>query len=329
MAKLQLTLASSDYDHVHDFTEGDVEASGIEINFLRLPVEEMFFRFIEFGEFDVSEISSSLYTSGITQGDDRYVAIPVFPSRVFRQSSLYVRSDSPLRTAEDIAGKRCGIPEWGQSAAVYTRGWLQHDIGIPLADIDWVQAGVNQPGRLEKIELKLPEGVEIEHQTERTLSEMLLAGDVDVVMTAHAPQPFEDGSPEIVRLYPNYREVEESYYKKTGIRPIMHFYAIRREVFEAHPWVARNLYKAFEEAKNRSLRRALEITASRLPFSWGTAEAEKARALFGDDFFPYGIEPNRTTLEAFLQYAWEQGTAHRPLKPEDLFPKEVIAEFKI
>ena len=329
MAKLQLTLASSDYDHVRDFTEGDVEAEGIEINFIRLPVEEMFFRFLEYGEFDVSEVSSSLYTSGISQGDDRFVAIPVFPSRVFRQSSLYVRSDSPLRTAEDIAGKRCGIPEWGQSAAVYTRGWLQHDVGIPLKDINWVQAGVNEPGRLEKIALKLPEGVEIERQTERTLTDMLLAGDVDLVMTAHAPQPFEDGSPEIVRLYPNYREVEEDYYRKTGVRPIMHFYAIKREVFEAHPWVARNLYKAFEEAKNRSLRRALEITASRLPFSWCTAEAEKARELFGEDFLPYGIESNRTTLEAFLLYAWEQGTAHKHLKPEDLFPEELTAEFRV
>jgi 4,5-dihydroxyphthalate decarboxylase len=329
MAKLKLTLASSDYDHVRDFTEGDVEAGGIEINFLRLPVEEMFFRFLEFGEFDVSEVSSSLYTSGVSQGDDRFVAIPVFPSRVFRQSSLYVRPDSPLKTAGDLVGKRCGIPEWGQSAAVYTRGWLQHDIGIALADIDWVQAGVNQPGRVEKVDLNLPEGVKIERHSDSTLSEMLLAGDVDVLMTAHAPQLFEDGSPEIVRLFPNYREVEEAYYKKSGIRPIMHFYAIKREVFEAHPWVARNLYKAFEEAKNRSLRRTLEITASRLPFSWCTDEAEKARALFGDDFMPYGIEPNRTTLEAFLQYSWEHGLSHRPLKPEDLFPEEFSAEFKI
>ena len=329
MAKLKLTLASSEYDHVHDFTAGDVEAEGIEINYLRLPIEEMFFRFIKFGEWDVSEISSGKFTSMISQGDDRFVGIPVFPSRVFRQSSLYVRADSPIKSAEEIAGKRCGIPEWGQSAAVYTRGWLQHDIGIPLADINWVQAGVNQPGRVEKVTLNLPDGVKIEPQPERSLTDLLLSGDIDIALTAHAPQPFEDGSPDIVRLYPNYREVEEDYYKKTGICPIMHLYAIKREVFEAHPWVARSLYKAFEGAKNRSLHRAVEITATRFPFPWCYDAGEKARALFGDDFLPYGIEPNRTTLEAFLLYAYEQGLAHKHLKPEDMFPKELSAEFKI
>ena len=329
MAKLQLTLASSDYDHIRDFTEGDIEADGIEINFLKLSIEETFFRFIKFGEWDVSEISSGKYTSMISQGDDRFVGIPVFPSRVFRQSALYVRPDGPVKTAADIKGRRCGIPEWGHSAAVYCRGWLQHDIGIALKDIHWVQAGVNQPGRIEKVALDLPDGVSIEAAPESSLNDMLVAGDIDVAMCAHPPKLFEDRSDRIVRLFANYREVEEDYFRATGICPIMHLYAIKREVFEANPWIARNLYKAFEEAKNRSLQRALEITASRFPIPWAFEAAERARDLFGDDFLPYGIEPNRKTLEAFLLYTFEQGLAHRHLKVEDLFPPELQAEFKV
>lgn len=329
MARLKLTLASSPYEHVRDFTEGDVRAEGIEINYLNLQIEEMFYRFINFREFDVSEISSGKYASLVSQGDDRFVGIPVFPSRVFRQSSLYLRSDSPIVRAEDLAGKSIGIPEWGQSASVYTRGWLVHQVGIPLKDIKWVQAGVNQPGRKEKVKLRLPKGVTVTPRPDKSLSELLLEGEIDCIMTAHPPGLFERGDPRLRRLFPDYRPVEEAYYRETGIWPIMHLYAIRREVFDAHPWVAQSLFKAFTEAKNRALARAVEITACRLPFAWCYEAAEKARALFGDDFYPYGIEPNRTTLDAFLLYGYEQGLFHRRMSPEELFPKEVQSEFKV
>ena len=329
MARLKLTLASSGYDHIRDFTGGEIKAEGIELNYLHLPIEGTFFRFINFREWDVSEMSSGKYISLISQGDDSMVGLPIFPSRVHRQSSLYVRPGSPLKTGADLRGKRIGLPEWGQSASVYTRGWLQHDMGVPLAEIDWVQAGVNMPGRVEKVKLKLPKGVKIEPSPERSLSDLLLAGDIDCIMTAHAPQLFEDGSPEIVRLYPNYREVEEDYFRKTRIWPIMHLYCMRRELFEEHPWVAMNLYRAFDEAKNRSLKRAVEITASRFPIAWCYDAGERARELMGDDFFPYGIEPNRPTLEAFTQYAFEQGLAHRKVSVEELFPANVQKAFKV
>ena len=329
MAKLSLTLASSPYEHVRDFTEGAVEAEGIEINYLNTQIEEMFYRFINFREFDVSEISSGKYTSLISQGDNRFVGIPVFPSRVFRQSSLYIRADSKIGKPEQLAGKRIGIPEWGQSASVYTRGWLVHQVGIPLKDIHWIQAGVNQPGRKEKVKLNLPTGVKLTPRPDKSLTDLLLDGEIEAIMTAHPPELFEHGDPRIVRLYKDYRPVEEQYYKETGIWPIMHLYAIRREVFEAHPWVARNLYKAFVEAKDRALARALEVTACRYPFAWCYDAAEKAKALFGDDFYPYGIESNRTTLEAFLLYGYEQGLLHKHLKPEDLFPEELHSEFRV
>ncbi len=329
MSKLQLTFAASDYDHVRDLTTGEVAVEGIDLNCLKLSIEETFFRFIKFREWDVSEMSMGKYVSLISQDDDTITGIPVFPSRVFRQSSLFVLADSPVKDAAGLAGKRIGIPEWAQTASIYTRGWLVHQIGIPLGDIEWVQAGVSQPGRVEKVALVLPDGVRYRPEPKRTLTEMLLAGDIDAVMAAHPPAPFERGEPEIVQLYPDYRAVEEAYYRDTGIFPIMHVIALRGDVFRANRWIAGNLMKAFEIAKNNSMARALELTATRFPFAWCFEAAGKARELFGEDFFPYGIEANRTTLDAFLQYGFEQGVCHRRLQPQDLFPAEVQAEFKV
>ena len=329
MNKLRLTFAASEYDHIRDLTDGAVEAEGIELNYLRLSIEEAFFRFTKFREWDVSEMSMGKYISLVSQNDPNITAIPVFPSRVFRQSSLYLKRGSPIKDAKDLRGKRVGIPEWAQTAAIYTRGWLQHQIGIAPTEIKWVQAGVNQPGRVEKVELKLPPGVAIDRRADRSLTEMLLAGEIDVVMSAHAPEPFEQGKPDIVQLYPNYREVEEAYYRATKIFPIMHVIALKGETFRANRWIAMNLFRAFIQAKNRSVHRALEFTASRFPFAWCYDAAAKTRAVFGDDFFPYGIAANRITLEAFLQYGYEQGVCHRKVAVEELFPREVQAEFKV
>ena len=329
MAPLTLTFAASEYDHFHDLVTGEVRAEGIALNYLKLTIEEVFFRFTRFREWDVSEMSMGKYSSLKSQGDDSLTAIPVFPSRVFRQSSLYVRAGSPLKGAEELAGKRVGVPEWAQTASIYTRGWIAHQVGVPLTAIEWVQAGVNQPGRAEKVALRLPDGISYRPEPERSLNEMLLEGDIDVAMSAHPPAAAEDGSGDIVRLYPDYREIEEAYYRETGIFPIMHVIALRGDVFEANRWIAMNLLAAFEEAKRNAMRRAQEITATRFPFAWCFDAAAEARALFGEDFFPYGIEPNRTTLEAFLQYGFEQGVCHSRIAPEDLFPPEVQAVFKV
>lgn len=319
MSGLRLTFAASEYEHTRDLTSGAVRAEGIDLTYLPLTVEETFFRFLNYQEWDVSELSFGKYVSLASQDDPRFVAIPVFPSRVFRQSSLYVRRDSPLKRPEDLRGKRVGVPEWAQTAAIYTRGWLHHDVGIPLSEIRWVQAGVNEAGREEKVALRLPEGVSLEPRTDRSLTELLLAGEIDAIASAHPPAPVEAGGSEIVHLIADYRAVEEAYFRATGIFPIMHVVAIRRPVWEANKWIAFSLFRGFEEAKRRSQARMVEVTASRVPFAWGFEAAEKARALFGEDFFPYGIEPNRKTLEAFLRYAHEQGVCHRLLSPEDLF----------
>jgi 4,5-dihydroxyphthalate decarboxylase len=326
---VRLTLACSDYDHVRDFANGVVRADGIDLTWLTSSVEEIFFRFTRYREWDVSELSMGKYISLRSQGDDSLSAIPVFPSRVFRQSSIFVRRDGPVRTIEDLRGRRVGVPEWSQTAAVYTRGFLMHEYGIALDEIDWVQAGVNEPGRDEKVRLKLPKGVRLAPVMDRSLDEMLGSGALDAIATAHPPQSFENSDPNIVRLFANYREIELAYFRKTGIFPIMHVIAIRSEILREHPWVARNLFDAFERAKARSLERARTATASRFPLPWIFAVAADAQAEFGADWWPYGIEPNRTTLEAFARFAHEQGVAHRLVRVEELFPETLRSTFKI
>ena len=329
MSELVLTYAGSDYEHTRDLTRGDIRANGIDLRYLNLQIEETFFRFIKFREWDLSEMSFGKYIALKSQGDESVTAIPVFPSRVFRQSSLFVLPDSGITEASHLRGKRIGIPEWAQTASIYTRGWLVHNVGIPLTEIDWIQAGVNEAGRQEKVELKMPKGVSYSSQVNRSLTEMLLNREIDCIMSAHPPEPFEKGEKSIVHLYPNYKEVEEKYFRDTGIFPIMHVIALRGDVFRDNRWVAMNLLKAFTEAKDRSMTRVQEMTATRVPYAWCYEGAQKARQLFGEDFFPYGIDANRVTLEAFLRYGYEQGVCQRMLKVEDLFPEEVQVEFRV
>ena len=327
MTAIRLTLAIGDYDQTRDLVHGVVRAEGIEIVALTLPIEEITFRFLNFREWDACEMSFAKYVSLRSQGDDSIVGLPVFPSRVFRLSSIYVPRDGKVRTPADLSGARIGIPEWAQTASIYTRGYLQHELGIPLASIQWVQAAVNEPGRTEKVALKLPPGIGLKSVPQSSLNSMLIAGEIDAALSARPPAAFADGR--VVRLVPQYRDPEEAYFRKTGIFPIMHVVALRRELLDTYPWIAMNLFKAFEEAKRRSLARLADITASHVPLAWIGDYVARMRDLFGDDPFPYGVEPNRRTLEAFLQFAHEQGVCHRKVAPEELFPKQVLATHKV
>ncbi len=329
MSDLALTIACSEYDHVRDFTMGKVKAEGIDARFVEFGVEEIFYRFLNFREWEVSELSFGKYVSMKSQGDTSVTSIPVFPSRVFRLSSIYVKAGGKVKKLEDLAGKKIGVPEWAQTAAVYSRGYLVHEVGIPLKDVQWFQAGVNQPGRAEKVKLKLPDGVNLTPVPTKSLQQMVIDGDIDAMLSAHAPDLFEEGDPRIVRLLPDYQPLEEAHFRKTGILPIMHTIAVRGDIAEKHPWALMNLFKAFEEAKNRSVARVREITASRIPVLWGPVHAARADDIFGNDYWPYGVEGNRKTLEAFLLYAYEQGVCHRHLAPEDLFPKNVLSSVRV
>ena len=327
MTRLRLTLAIGDYDHTRDLALGAVRPEGIELVHLALPVEEIFFRFTKYREWDVSEMSFGKVVSLASQDDRSLVALPVFPSRVFRLSSIYVRAGGPVRSPGDLAGRRIGVPEWAQTAAIYTRGYLAHELSLPLEGIEWVQAGLNEAGRVEKVALKLPPGLRLRPVRDATLNDMLLAGELDAVLSARPPRGFAEGG--IARLYPDYREPEEAYFRKTGVFPIMHVVALRRDVFERDPWVAMNLLKAFEEAKRRSLARLADVTASHAPLPWIGDYVARTRRMFGEDPWPYGVEPNRRTLEAFLGFAFEQGVCHRRLALEELFPEQLATSYKV
>lgn len=326
MNKVPLTLAIGDYEHTRDLATGQVPVQGVDLNVLYLPPEEAFFRFTFFREWEVSEMSMGKYVSLRSQEDNAIAAIPVFPSRVFRQSMIYVREGGGITRPEQLKGKRIGVPEWAQTAVIYTRGYLVRQAEVPLASVEWIQAGVNEAGRVEKVKLKLPEGVRLRPEPEHSLNEMLLSGDIDAALSARPPRGFGDG---IERLFPDYEAVEAEYFRNTGVFPIMHVIVIKTEVLERHPWLAMNLYKAFEEAKRRSIERLSDITASHAPLAWLAPYTERMKSLFGEDFWPYGLEKNRTTLQAFVDFAFEQGVCHRRLELEELFPAQVLASFKV
>ena len=329
-ASVQLTLAISDYEHVREITQGIVRADGITLTPLIFPsIEEITFRFTRNLEWDVSELSLGKYTSLTSQGAAPMVAIPVFPSRVHRHSAIYVHRDRGITTAKDLEGRAVGIPEWAQTAGIYVRGFLAEDYGVDLAKIRWLQAGVDQPGRTEKVELKLPAGIRYEARPQASLSAMLASGEIDAVISARAPAAFSASDGKAARLFPNYRAEEERLFKKTGVFPIMHVMTIRRAVFEQHPWIAMNLYKAFDEAKRRCFDRLRDFTCARIPIPWAAAIADEITAEFGPDPFPYGVEPSRPTIDAFCRYCHDQGVTHRRMTADDLFPREVRAMTKV
>ena len=318
---IQLSLALNNYDHVRDVLSGSVRPDGIELLPLELPIEEIFYRFTKFREWEVSEMSFGKVVSLMSEERPDIVALPVFVSRVFRHSAIYLPPGSPIRKPKDLEGKRVGLPEWAQTAGIYVRGMLAHEYGVDLAKIQWFQAGVREPGRVEKVELKLPAGVKIERKADKTLVGMLEAGELDAVMSAR-----EIAAP---RLFADYRALEAEYWKKTRIFPIMHVMVLKRSVYEANRWVAMNLFKAFDEARRRSMARVRELGLSHLPVAWMSDHTKQWVALAGDDFWPYGIEANRPTLDAFFQYAYEQGVAKKRLTMEDVFAPETREQFKI
>ena len=328
-ARLNLTLAVADYDHVRDLISGAVRADGIALTAFTLDVEEIFFRFIKNREWDVSEMSFGKFIGFAGQGNSPYVGIPVFPSRVFRHSAFYVRKDRGIAKPRDLEGKRVAIPEWAQTAGMYARGFLAEAAGVDLTKIQWVQAGVNEPGREEKVEFKLPPGVRYEQRKDSSITALLRSGEVDAAISARAPNAFLQNDDAIARLFPDYRDEEARYFAETGIFPAMHVIALRRAVHERYPWAARNLLKAFTEAKDRSVARIRDLTASRIPLPWAATLADEAAKSFSGDLFPYGIAANRKTLDAFCRFAHAQGITAARLTPEDLFPKEVQAEVRV
>jgi 4,5-dihydroxyphthalate decarboxylase len=321
MSRLELTMATSYYEHVAELTSGRVRPDGITLRCLDRSVEDIFQRFLRFREWDVSEFSMAGYTTLVAAGDRSMVGLPIFPSRVFRHSSVYVRAGE-LTVPGMLAGRRIGVPEWAQTAAVYARALLVHEWGIGLTDVEWVQAGVNQPGRKEKAQVTLPQGVRLTRAPDRSLDEMLLAGDIDAIFSAHPPASYEAGDARVVRLIADTAEAEREYGRRTGIVPIMHLVVVRREVVERDPWVVSSLMAAFAQARAASLAhlaRGPGGPGSRVPLRWTDQALARTAEVFGGEPWPYGVEANRVTLEAFLRWSHEQGVTPRAVALEEMF----------
>lgn len=327
--KVGITLACWDYDRTRALADGRVQADGVELTYLSLPVEETFFRMIRHREFDAAEMSLSTYVVRLcTHGD--FVAIPVFPSRAFRHNAVYVNAASGVQQPSDLVGRTVGVPEYQLTANVWIRGILAEHHGVPVASVRYRTGGLHEPGRVEKSTLKLPPEIDIAPiPADRTLADMLVSGEIDALACPRIPRPFLEGRPEVRRLFPDPRQEEERYFARTGIFPIMHTVVLRRELYEQRPWVAQSLAKAFEQAKRLTAERMRETAAPQAMLPWFYDDLEQAQRVLGQDWWPYGLARNEQTLATFLRYAHEQGLATRPLTPAELFAPETLESYRI
>jgi len=324
---VRVTLACGATDRTVPLILGDVRPAGIDLTFLRMFPEEVFWRMTRHAEFDAAEMSLSSYVLRRSRGDDALLALPVFTSREFRHSCVWVRADAGIAAPADLKGKRMGVPEYQMTAAVWIRGFLSDDFGVAPGDMQWYSGGLYQPGREEKLPITIP-GVDLRAiRADQTLSDMLLAGELDAVMGPRPPRGFP--GPRVLRLFADFRQVEVDYFRRTRVFPIMHTVVVRRDLLDREPWVARSLYDAFCESKRRAMAELAEpvVLATTLP--WQIAEVESTRALMGDDYWPYGVEPNRAALGTLLRYSCQQGLAERPIPIESLFAPSTLDDYRI
>jgi 4,5-dihydroxyphthalate decarboxylase len=328
--KLPLSIACWDYDRTSRLIDGRVPIEGCEPNFFPLPVEEIFFRALNSADFDVAELSLSSYTMLTSRGKCPYVAIPVFLSRIFRHSSIYIRNDSGIREPADLRGKKVGVPEYQLTAPVWMRGILEDEYSVAPSQIRWRTGGVESPGRHEKVQLTFPEGVEVQSiEPGRTLNECLLSGDIDALMAPRAPSAFQNPDKRVKRMFGDYRAIEHAYFQKTGIFPIMHVVGIRRELVESQPWLAMSLLKAFTLAKDLAIAELSEVGALKTSLPWLASEHSDTVTTMGIDYWSYGIAGNEKTLNTFLRYHHLQGLSSRQLAIEELFAPSTHKQFVI
>ena len=323
MNRVPLSLSCVAYDRTRALFDGRVTVAGCDLHPVAMSPEEAFHRNFRHQEFDVTELSMSSYMVQLADGRCPYVGIPVFPSRLFRHSSLYIRTDRGIASPKDLRGKLVGVPEYQMTVALWMRGILADRHGVQPADMRWRSGGLEEPGRGNVVALRLPEDVELRPIPEgRTLSAELADGAIDALLSARAPSCFGRVA-EVARLFPDYRTAEEDYFRETRIFPIMHLVGIRRSLVERFPWLPVNVQMAFEEAKRLCLIDNAKIGHLYTTLPWAVDELSRTRALMGDDFWPYGAAANAHVLERMTHYAWQQGLTARPLAPAELFPASV------
>jgi 4,5-dihydroxyphthalate decarboxylase len=324
MANLRMTFACGPYDRTQAVRDGSIRPDGIDLTYLTLQPAEIFWRMLQYQEFDASEMSLSNYATLVSTGKSPYIAIPVFPSRVFRHGYFFINTNKGITKPQDLKGKRGGVPEYSMTAGVYMRGLLQHEYGVKPSDVDWVQ------GRTDRLGRPLPPDVRLTQAPAGTeLGDLLERGEIDFMMTANNPLSFRRGSPNVRRLFPNYAEVEKDYYKRTKIYPIMHTVVIKREIYDRDPWVALSLYKALCRAKDYSFHLLRETGSPKASFAWLQPLIEEEQAIIGPDWYPYGIAQNRPSIEALTQYVHEQGLAERRVPIEELFAPATLRDIPL
>ncbi|MBU8811801.1 ABC transporter substrate-binding protein [Mycolicibacterium goodii] len=328
MSRLELTFACGDYDRTRALEDGSVRPDGIELTYLRLPVEETFFRMLRHREFDVAEMSLSTYVATLDVEPRPFVALPVYTSRMFRHGGIYINADAGIRAPSDLVGKRIGAPEFQLTAGVWIRGILDEHHGVPIDSVTYYTGGQETPGRIEKG--KVDTGLDIRPIPDgATLSQMLADGEIDALHTPRVPSTFRGGDPRVKRLFPDVVTVEKEYFAATGIFPIMHVVVIRSDIYDRHPWVAQSLYKAFLTARDDAYARIYDSSALRFMEPWLIQHLEDAKQLLGQDYWSYGLAENHTTLDVFLRYHHEQGLSRKRYEPADLFARETAESFVI
>lgn len=325
MSRLRLSVAVGDYDRTRPLIDGDVQIDGVDPVFLRLSPEEIFFRAFRTVDFDICELSLSSFTVKTALGTCPYVGVPVYPSRAFRHTSIYVRTDRGIGAPEDLRGRKVGVPEYQLTANVWARALLEDEYGVKPAEIEWMRGGMEEVGRREKISLDLPSDVRVSDIGEnQTLSGMLADGEIDALISPRMPSVFNGGTNGVGWLFADPTAAASDYYRKTRIFPIMHIVGIRRELVEAHPWLPATVYKAFAEAKRVCAVRLADTSATKVMLPFVEEQLQRARHLIGNDFWSYGFAANRHVLETFLTHHHRQGLSKRLVAPEELFDPSTL-----
>jgi len=329
MSKLKLSVAVGNYDRTRALFDGAVQIDGVDPIFMTLPPEEIFFRAFRTVDFDICELSMSSFSVKTAQGNCPYVGVPAFVSRAFRHNSIYVRTDR-IRKPEELKGKRVGLPEYQLTACVWARIILEDDYGVKPSDVMWVRGGIDDPGRPEKISIKLPPGVRMEDAPAgTTISELLERGEIDAFIAPRVPRLAAKNNPKIGWLFPDPIAAGRDYYKRTQIFPIMHVTGIRRSLVEQHPWLPAAVLKAFEQSKAKCLEELEDTATSKCTLPFVDEQLKAARELMGHDFWSYGLAANRKVLETFLRHHHAQGLSPRLVKPEELFHPSTHETFTI
>jgi len=330
MSNLKLSFAIGNYDRNRPLLDGQVTIDGVDPVFMTLSPEEIFFRAFRHQEFDVCEVSFSSQVVSVARGNPAYVAVPAFLSRAFRHTAILIRNDKGINKPEDLKGKRIGIAEYQLTACVWARALLEDDHGVKPSDITWVRGGMETPGRKEKIKLQLPADVTIETAPEdRSLNDMLMAGDIDGYIGPRTLSCFDKGHPKVQRLFTDSVTASTAYYQRTGIFPIMHLLGVRRTIAEQHPWLPGALFKAFCQSKKLAMEHLSDTAATKVTLPFVEERLAEARALMGDDFWSYGVGPNRKVLDNFLDHHHRQGLSPKRVTIEELFHPGTLESFSL